>query len=199
MKRIATSALMSLLVLTSPVIAQSEVTASVTWTTQALPDVRPRQVALDSDLVERFLASLPDIITMARLQEQDQARFTPRLDDTLAFIMAPYLFDQNTESAVNQLLARHDFESYAQWANVAHSIALASEAAAFKGTLDLSAQERAARREINTDPRLSPEERDAALAELKNQFEALVEFEPLPGNRDTTAPYIERLKAATAF
>jgi lipase chaperone LimK len=181
-----------------PATAQTTMPASVSWEATRLPDVKPVQIALTPDLIEHFLTSLPEAISLARDLDREQGRTEPvKLDDDLSFLLVPYLFDPKIEAHINDMLAGFGFTNYSDWANVAHSLALVAEAANFSGDVDLGSQEQAARREIEEDAKLTPEEKVKALEELKSQFAALAEFEPLPRNRDIAAPYLNRLRKAT--
>jgi hypothetical protein len=181
----------------SPAAAQAQGTPSVTWEAAPLPEVKPVQIQLTPDLLERFIASLPALIALARDLDRQQGRTDPvPLQDDLSFVLVPHLFDPKIEAQINEKLAEFGFGSYGDWANVAHSVSLVEEATDFTGAIDLAGQENAARAEIEKNGALSPEEKTKALDELKSQFAALAEFEPLPGNRETAAPYLERLRAA---
>jgi hypothetical protein len=172
-------------------------TPGVTWEAAPLPEVKPIQVQLTPEILERFIASLPALIALSRELDREQGRTDPvPLQDDLSFVLVPYLFDPKTEAHINGKLAEFGFASYADWANVAHSVSLVEEATDFTGAIDLPGQEQAARAEIERNGQLSPEEKAKALEDLKSQFAALAEFEPLPGNRETAAPYLERLRAA---
>jgi hypothetical protein len=181
-----------------PAAAQTTMPASVSWEATRLPDVKPVQIALTPALIEHFITSLPEAISLARELDREQGRSEPvKFDDDLAFLLVPYLFDPKIEAQINNLLADFGFATYSDWANVAHSLALVAEAANFSGDVDLGSQEQAARREIEQDAKLTPEEKAKALDELRSQFAALAEFEPLPGNRDIAAPFLDRLRKAT--
>jgi hypothetical protein len=180
-----------------PATAQTEIPTAVSWEAASLPKIKAVQIPLTADQIERFIASLPPLISLARDLDREQGRAEPiKLDEDLAFVLVPYLFDPKIEAHINEKLAGFGFASYADWANVAHSIALVEEAASFTGSVDLGGQEQAARAEIESNAALSVEDKAKALEELKSQFAALAEFEPLPGNRDIVAPYLERLRAA---
>ncbi|BCJ90882.1 hypothetical protein IZ6_16170 [Terrihabitans soli] len=182
----------------SPVLAQAPENApGVTWEAAPLPDVKPVQISLTTDMVERFVASLPTLLAMTRDLDREQGRVDPTAaEEDLSFVLVPYLFDPKIEAHINEKLAEFGFASYAEWANVAHSVSLVEEASDFTGAIDLAGQEQAARAEIEANKALSDEERSKAIDELKSQFAALAEFEPLPGNRETAAPFLERLRAA---
>lgn len=169
----------------------------VTWEAAPLPEVKPVQINLTPELLDRFIASLPPLLALTRDLDRQQGRNEPvPLQDDLSFILVPYLFDPKVETHINAKLAEFGFASYSDWANVAHSVSLVEEATDFTGAIDLAGQENAARAEIEKNGALSAEEKTKALEELKSQFAALAEFEPLPGNREIAAPYLERLRAA---
>lgn len=186
----------------SPAAAQTQDTPGagtpgVTWEAAPLPEVKPVQVKLTPEILERYISSLPALIALSRDLDREQGRTDPvPLQDDLSFVLVPYLFDPKIEAHINAKLAEFGFASYADWANVAHSVSLVEEATDFTGAIDLAGQENAARAEIEKNGALSSEEKAKALEELKSQFAALAEFEPLPGNRETAAPYLERLRAA---
>jgi hypothetical protein len=172
-------------------------TPGVTWEATPLPDVKPVQVKLTPDMLERFIASLPTLLALSRELDRQQGRTEPApLQDDLSFVLVPYLFDPKTEAHIDARLAEFGFASYAEWANVAHSVSLVEEATDFTGAIDFAGQEQAARADIERNGSLSADEKAKALEELKSQFAALAEFEPLPGNSEVAAPYLERLRAA---
>ncbi len=182
----------------SPAIAQTQAPpAGATWEAAPLPDIKPVQVSLSPELLERFISSLPTLITLTRDLDREEGRTQKAaLEDDLAFLLVPYLYDPKVEAQINRKLAEFGFASYADWANVAHSVSLVEEASDFTGAIDLPGQEQAARADIEGNAALSAQEKVKALEELKSQFAALAEFEPLPGNRETAAPFLERLRAA---
>jgi hypothetical protein len=182
----------------APVSASNEVQMpAVAWQAAPLPDVKPVQVPLTPEIIERYIASLPDLISLARELDQELGRSEQlQLKEDLAFLLVPHLFDPRVESRITGHLNELGFASYSEWANTAHSVAIAVESAEFTGSIDLAEQESALRRDIESSP-LSPDEKTKALEDLKSKFAALAEFEPLPGNREAAAPYLERLRAAT--
>lgn len=197
--RILVYALLTLAALPAPAFAQTP-KAAIMWEAGQLPEVRPVQVPLTSATVERFIESLPTLIALARDFDREQGRpGRVRLDENLAFLLLPYLFDPAIERRIDGELQDLGFGSYADWANVAHSVNLAVEVAEFTGAIDLGSQEEAARRDIQEDPKLTPEQKAKALKELRSQFAALAEYEPLPGNREVVAPFLDRLRAAKGF
>lgn len=192
----------ALLALTGSVAAQAEIptvqahVSTLPWDSGRLPVVKPVQIQLNPEVMERFLASLPTLIELSRELDLEVGRTEPvKLDENLALLLVPHLFPEQTERAINEKLDEFGFASYTEWANVARSIALAADAAQFS-RVDLSTFESAERRDIENDASLTPEQRAEKLEDVRSRFSALVESQPLPGNRETVAPYVDRLRAA---
>jgi hypothetical protein len=186
----------------TPAAAQMEVPAAqahlstLPWNSDRLPDVKPVQVELNPDIIDRFLASLPVLIALSRDLDLEVGRIEPaKLDENLALLLVPHLFPAETEEAINEKLGEFGFTSYTAWANVARSIGLAADAAQFS-KIDLSSFEQAERRDVENDPALSPEQRAQKIEDIKSRFTALVESQPLPGNREAVGPYLQRLRTA---
>jgi hypothetical protein len=174
-------------------------TAAAPWSDEAtMPDISPVQIALSSDVVQRFVSSIPSLIALSRELDAAQGRTGGggEAEDDLSFLLARHLFDPKSEQRINSALAGYGFANYAEWANAAHSVAIAAEAAAFGRAEDLGSQKAAALRDVQNDKTLTDETRQNALDEVENQFAALAEFEPLPGNVEAVRPFLPRLKAA---
>ena len=182
----------------APVSASNDVQMpAVAWEAAPLPDVRPVQVPLTPEIIERYILSLPELISLARKLDRELGRGEQlQLKEDLAFLLVPHLFDPSVESRITGQLNDLGFANYSEWANIAHSVAIAVESAEFTGSIDLAEQEAALRRDIESSP-LAPDEKQKALEDLKSKFAALAEFEPLPGNREAAAPYLTRLREAT--
>lgn len=193
-------AVLALLAPASLALSQEAAPETVTpWNEDAgLPDISPVQVALSPDTVQRFVSSIPTLVGLSRELDAEQGRAAVGgADDDLSFLLARHLFDPKSEQRINAALSAYGFSNYADWANAAHSIAIAAEAAAFGRVEDLGSQKAAALRDVQNDKSLTDETRQNALAEVENQFAALAEFEPIPGNVDAVRPFLPRLKAAT--
>jgi hypothetical protein len=78
---------------------------------------------------------------------------------------------------------------------VAQSVMLAFGAAdPQSGPVDLEAEKARVIEEINADKSLSEEDKTQALAALDEQFAALADFQPLPGNVEVVTPYLDRIR-----
>jgi hypothetical protein len=191
----------------APALAQTGATppASDTATAapaavQAVPDIEPVQVTLTPDLVQRFLKSYPELIALGK--ELDKKRPPPETtdsDEAPAFVLQDHLGDPGAAADINRVLNKNGFDTYADWANVAHSVALAAEASEPDSALDdLDGQKQQALADIDADASLSDKDKEQARAEVDDQFAALSAFVPLPGNIDTVKPFLEQIRALGA-
>ena len=161
-----------------------------------IPDIEPVQVPLTADLVSRFLKSYPDLLTLSRdLNRRRPPPPSSDVEESVAFTLLPHLANPASSAEINRILQKYGFASYSDWANAAHSISLAAEAAEPNaGTDDLDSEKKQAIADIDADDTLSADEKAAAKVELDNQFAALAEFVPLPGNVDTVKPFMELIR-----
>jgi hypothetical protein len=162
-------------------------------------NLQPVQVLLTADLVERFIASYPALETLADQLDQRHPAAAPAEgeEEGPEYLLADHLADPQDAEAINALLAKHGFSSYVEWANVAHSVSIAADAAESPPS-DLDAQKKQALADLDADKTLSPEEKKAQRDEIENQFAALTEFVPLPGNVAVVKPFLSRIRALDA-
>lgn len=167
---------------------------------QDVAEIEPVQVPISPTLVERFLKSYPELVDLAKkLEAKKPQQKSTDTEEGAAYALVPYLNDPAATVEINRVLAKHGFANYAEWANVAHSIALAADASdPDSGLDDLDGQRKAAIEELEADTTLSADEKERGKMELEAQFGALQAFVPLPGNRDVVKPYLERLRAIGA-
>jgi hypothetical protein len=62
------------------------------------------------------------------------------------------------------------------------------------GPIDLDAEKARVVEEIEADKTLTAEDKKQALAALDEQFAALADFQPLPGNVDVVKPYLDKIR-----
>jgi hypothetical protein len=167
----------------------------------AAANLQPVQVLLTADLVERFIASYPPLEALADQLDQRHPAAASGGDDAEEegpeYLLADHLADPADAEAINQALAKYGFASYVEWANVAHSVSIAADAADSPPP-DLDAQKKQALASLDADKSLSPEEKKAQRDEIDNQFAALTEFVPLPGNVAVVKPFLSRIRALDA-
>jgi hypothetical protein len=164
-------------------------------------EIQPMQIAVTGDMVERFLNSYPELVklsdTLASIAKPTNAApdETDVQDDPI-YALGSYLGDPKASEQINKVLEKYKFASYSEWANAAHSVALAAEASeADSGLDDLEGQKQQAIKDLEADDTLSADDKKSARVELEQQFAALTEFVPLPGNREAVKPYLDRIKS----
>jgi hypothetical protein len=163
-------------------------------------NLQPVQVQLTADLVERFIASYPALETLADQLDQSHPASAPAADDEEEgpeYLLAGHLDDPQAAAAIDKVLAAHGFASYPEWANIAHSVSIAADAADSPPN-ELEAQKKQALADLDADKSLNDAEKAAQRQEIDNQFAALTEFVPLPGNVDVVKPFLQRIRALDA-
>jgi hypothetical protein len=195
-----------------PSLSQEEAgRPSIETNEAAAADLEPKQVPLNPKLVEGFLAAWPEFEALReRLTaqsagakadenpknqpESDEAEVGEAEDPVGA--LSAYLDDPAAKPQIEEILKKHQFATYAEWADVAQSVLLAFGASDPEGgETDLAAEKRKVQSEIEGDAALSDDEKQAALKDLDEQFAALESFQPLPGNVEVVKPYLEKIKA----
>lgn len=66
----------------------------------------------------------------------------------------------------------------------------------FGPTADLEVQKNQAMEDIRADENLNETEKAAAISDIENEFTALAQFEPLPGNVEAVRPFLDRIRDA---
>jgi hypothetical protein len=172
-------------------------------------DIEPKQIPLTAKLVEHFIAAWPEFEALReKLQaanpqakdqnpnnqpESDEAEVGEAEDPVGA--LAGYLDKPESKAQIEAILKKHEFATYAEWADVAQSVLLAFGASdPDGGETDLGAEKKKVQGEIESDAALSDDEKKSALKDLDEQFAALESFQPLPGNVDAVKPYLPKIK-----
>ncbi|MFC7052740.1 hypothetical protein ACFQI3_08585 [Hansschlegelia quercus] len=172
-------------------------------------DVEPKQIPLNAKLVEHFIVAWPEFEALReKLQaanpqakdqnpnnqpESDEAEVGEAEDPVGA--LAGYLDKPESKAQIEAILKKHEFATYAEWADVAQSVLLAFGASdPDGGETDLGAEKKKVQGEIESDAALSDDEKKSALKDLDEQFAALESFQPLPGNVEAVKPYLPKIK-----
>lgn len=164
---------------------------------EAAPEIEPQQVPLNASSVERFLKSWKDLDDLrAKLDKQaGSAAAAEEEEGDPLFALGAYLDKPKAKAEIDKTLAKYGFANYSDWANVAQSVMLAFGAAdPQSGPLDLEAEKARVIEEINGDKSLNDDDKKQALAALDEQFAALADFQPLPGNTDVVKPYLDKIR-----
>lgn len=174
-------------------------------------DLEPKQVPLQGKQVEAFIAAWPEFEALReklaaanpQAKEQDKnPKNQPESDEAEVGeaedpigALAAYLDDAKAKPQIEEILKKHGFATYSDWADVAQSVLLAFGASdPDGGGADLAAEKKKVQDEINGDAALSEDEKKSALKDLDEQFAALESFQPLPGNVDAVKPYLDKIK-----
>ncbi|MFC3693518.1 hypothetical protein [Chenggangzhangella methanolivorans] len=174
-------------------------------------DLEPKQVPLQGKQVEAFIAAWPEFEALReklaaanpQAKEQDKnPQNQPESDEAEVGeaedpigALAAYLDDAKAKPQIEEILKKHGFATYSDWADVAQSVLLAFGASdPDGGGADLAAEKKKVQDEINGDAALSEDEKKSALKDLDEQFAALESFQPLPGNVDAVKPYLDKIK-----
>ncbi len=174
-------------------------------------DLEPKQIPLNPKLIENFIAAWPEFealrekLTAENPQskeqdknpnnqpESDEAEVGEAEDPVGA--LAAYLDKPEAKSQIEAILAKHEFATYSDWADVAQSVLLAFGASdPDGGETDLGAEKKKVQSEIESDAALSEDEKKSALKDLDEQFAALESFQPIPGNVEAVKPYLPKIK-----
>ena len=160
------------------------------------PEIEPQQVQLNASAVERFLASWKDLDALReKLDKQAGTDAGGEEDSDPLFALGAYLDKPKAKAEIDKTLSKYGFANYSDWANVAQSVMLAfGSADPQNGPLDLEAEKARVIEEINADKSLTPDDKKQALAALDEQFAALADFQPLPGNVDVVKPYLDKIR-----
>lgn len=188
---VACTAMLALAALQVPGLAQAPTDTSPPVDTAA----EPQQLTLTPQLIENFLASWTDMEALR--QRFDQSFGTDGAEDEgdPLFSLGNYLDKPEAKAEIDATLAKYSFVRYADWVNVAESVMLAFGAAdPDAGPVDVAAEKKRVGDEIGADPSLSVEEKQQALKDLDEQFAAMSDFEPLPGNVDAVKPYMDKIR-----
>jgi hypothetical protein len=184
-----------------PAVAPASPDAPATPAAPTEATLQARQVPLTPQLVEAFIASFPPLVDLA--DELDEKHPVPPTTDEEEegpeYLLVDHLKDPEDLAQIRQVLAKFSFVSYADWANVAHSVSIAADAAEpVDGPSDLKSQKSDALAAIDHDNSLDAAQKAARRRDVESQFAALAAFAPLPGNVAVVKPYLERIRALGA-
>ena len=101
--------------------------------------------------------------------------------------------ETGAHSTLDALVARIDS---LDWQRVANSVYVAYQFLDPANVPpDVESEKAKARKDIEADKSLTPEKRTQALEKLDEQYAAVANYVPLPGNIDTVRPFADRIKA----
>jgi len=154
------------------------------------------QVTLSASVVEKFLTAHPDLEALAGdLAKKYGDRSEAEGDDPVMALPA-YQDIPEAKERTASLLVKYGFIDLDDWQRVANSVYVAYQFLDPANVPpDVESEKAKARKDIEADKSLTPEKRTQALEQLDEQYAAVANYVPLPGNIDTVRPFADRIKA----
>lgn len=150
------------------------------------------QVQLTPDMVQRFVASWPELETLGNELAEEYGVDESATDPTSAF--GAWAQVAAAKAKIDAVLTKNGFSSLADWANTANSIMLARH----YDPSQLDDEHLAtAMEEIDNAPDLPPEQKEQIKAMVQQQFTMARSLTPLPGNVEVVAPFTDEIDAIT--
>jgi len=157
------------------------------------------QVTLSPAVVEKFLASHGELETLAAdLAKQYGDRSEAEGDDPVLALPA-YQDIPEAKQRIITLLVKFGFIDLDDWQRVTNSVFVAYQFLDPANVApDFEAEKAKARKEIDADKSLTPAKRAEALQQLDDQYAAVADYVPLPGNVEVVRPFADRIKPLVA-
>lgn len=146
------------------------------------------QVPLTTDLVQRLIDSWPEMSALAS-DFTDQYGIDEDAPDPAA-VFGSWASHPEAKAKIDAVIAKHDFKDLDEWTKVANSILIAYD---WDDDLVDPKKIEEAVHDIDKTPGLSQAEKDALIAQVKEQAASAEESRPLPGNREVIAPFSDRI------
>jgi len=146
----------------------------------AMAQAQMPQIDLNRDMVERFLASYPEIRAVGAKYEKKPGSASSE-DPVAAF--SEFLQHKAALGEIKTVLNKHGFKTFVQWLDVARSVAIAyGFVKSGKSPGELGNQADKALEEIRKNPDLNDAQKQQMEMMVKQQMDMLKHFEPSPGN-----------------
>ncbi|MQT13873.1 hypothetical protein [Segnochrobactrum spirostomi] len=146
------------------------------------------QVPLTTDLVQRLIDSWPEMSALAS-DFTDQYGIDEDAPDPAA-VFGAWASHPEAKAKIDAVIAKHGFKDLDEWTKVANSILIAYD---WDDDLVDPKKIEEAVHDIDKTPGLSQAEKDALIAQVKEQAASAEESRPLPGNREVIAPFSDRI------
>ena len=154
------------------------------------------QVTLSPAVVEKFLASHAELEALAvDLAKKYGDRSESEGDDPVLALPA-YQDIAEAKQRTIALLVKFGFIDIDDWQRVTNSVFIAYQFLDPANVPpDFEAEKAKARKDIDADKSLTPAKKAEALQQLDEQFAAVANYVPLPGNVEVVRPFADRIKA----
>lgn len=146
------------------------------------------QVPLTTDLVQRLIDSWPEMSALAS-DFTDQYGIDEDAPDPAA-VFGAWASHPEAKAKIDAVIAKHGFKDLDEWTKVANSILIAYD---WDDDLVDPKKIEEAVHDIDKTPGLSQAEKDALIAQVREQAASAEESRPLPGNREVIAPFSDRI------
>lgn len=163
------------------------------------------QVKLTSGMVENFITAHGDLAALAtELAKKYGDRSDTPGDDPVASLPA-FQDVAEAKARTSAILGKYGFKDLDSLETVTNSVMLAyqadvpdsagsSQATPNAPSADPEVDKAKAKADIEADSSLTPDQKKDALQQLEEQYAALQDLTPLPGNADVVKPYLDKLK-----
>lgn len=143
------------------------------------------QVPLTEDIVDRFVASYPEMKAVAsKFPPTD-----PKEDQTEFEAMSP-----EKRKAMDEVAVKHGFKNVEEWSEVASTVAMSyAYVREGKSQQDLKGMVDRAVTQAENDPKLTAEQREQAIAHYREVGDKLAKLMPLPSNTELVEKMIGKV------
>lgn len=167
---------MTFLQRTLPALLIALLAIAMPWNTASAQE-QMRQTELDRALVERFLASYPEVRAVGEKYEKERPGQSGSEDPVAA--LSGFMQHKQALGEIKTVLDKHDFATFTQWLDVARSVAIAyGFVKSGKTPGELGNQADKALEEIRKNPDLNDAQKKQMELMVTQQMDMLKEFEP---------------------
>jgi hypothetical protein len=154
----------------------------------------PPQIQLTPELVEGFIASYPELITLREQLKQKYGQVDADPEDPSSFVTA-YAQYADARAQMEGIIQSHGIASIQDWVQVAYSVMLAysfSERGEGGGSVDSEMAE--AIDQIKNDKSIPKEQKEQLIAMLEQQMAQISQLRPPAGNIEVVMQYADQIR-----
>jgi hypothetical protein len=152
-----------------------------------------RQVDLTPQLVEQIIASTPDVTATAKGLSAKYGMEGRNFGDSPAGMFQAWSAHQGAQADMAAVCQKYGFPDFQSWVMTFSSVATAHAFAKQGG--DLDNQMAAAMKQIESNPNLTPAQKQMLLQQFQAQAASIGAMRPSQANIDAVAPYSDQLDA----
>ena len=154
----------------------------------------PPQIQLTPELVEGFIGSYPELITLRDQLKQKYGQVDADPEDPSSFVTA-YAQYADARAQMEGIIQNHGIASIQDWVQVAYSVMLAysfSERGEGGGSVDSEMAE--AIDQIKNDKSIPKEQKEQLIAMLQQQMAQISQLRPPAGNIEVVMQYADQIR-----